>query len=140
MGRELFVRWPEVLKRQHGENLYLRRQYRPDCFWGVDESYDAPVFGRGSDRRAMIFGHVSLCTGISDLLQSFGVTPGFVVGYSLGETAGLFAMRAWSDRDEMLGEIESSTLFTKELAGNAWPPEGTGNGPGTGLSIGPCSP
>ena len=83
MGRELFVQWPEILKYQHRENLYLRRQYRPDCFWGVDEGYEAPVFGRESDRRAMIFGHVSLCTGISDLLQSFGVTPGFVVGYSL---------------------------------------------------------
>ena len=117
MGRELFVQWPEILKHQHGENLHLRRQYRPDYFWGIDEGYEAPVFGRGSDRRAMIFGHVSLCTGISDLLQSFGISPGFVVGYSLGETAGLFAMRAWSDRDEMLGEIQTSTLFTRELAG-----------------------
>ncbi len=117
MGRELFVQWPEILRHQHRENLHLRRQYRPDYFWGVDEGYEAPVFGRDSDRRAMIFGHVSLCTGISDLLQSFGISPGFVVGYSLGETAGLFAMRAWSDRDEMLGEIQRSTLFTNELAG-----------------------
>ena len=108
MGRELFVQWPEILKKQHRENLYLRRQYRPDCFWDI---------GKSHDHRALIFSHVSLCTGISDLVQTFGVKPNFVVGYSLGETAGLFALKAWSSRDEMLGKIQKSTLFTKDLAG-----------------------
>ncbi|OQY41484.1 MAG: hypothetical protein B6240_15155, partial [Desulfobacteraceae bacterium 4572_87] len=106
MGRELFIQWPEILKKQHQENLYLRRQYRPDCFWDL-----------GS-------------TGISDLVQTFGIKPQFAVGYSLGETAGLFALKAWSDRDQMLGKIQNSTLFTQELAGEyraarkhwQWPP------------------
>jgi acyl transferase domain-containing protein/3-hydroxymyristoyl/3-hydroxydecanoyl-(acyl carrier protein) dehydratase len=108
MGRELFIQWPEILSKQHEENLYLRRQYRPDCFWDL---------GGHHDPRAMIFGHVSLCTGISDLVQTFGIKPEFVVGYSLGETAGLFSLKAWSDRDEMLGKIQNSNLFTQELAG-----------------------
>ncbi|MCP4576698.1 MAG: type I polyketide synthase [Deltaproteobacteria bacterium] len=133
MGRELFIQWPEILSKQHEENLHLRRQYRPDCFWdlgrrrdpGQDHRYDYR-----HDSRAMIFGHVSLCTGISDLVQTFGIKPEFVVGYSLGETAGLFALKAWSDRDEMLGKIQNSNLFTQELAGECraarkrwqWPP------------------
>ena len=112
MGRALFIQWPEILSKQHQENLYLRRQYRPDCFWDLGKSQDYR-----HDARAMIFGHVSLCTGISDLVQTFGIKPNFVVGYSLGETAGLFALKAWSDRDEMLGKIQNSTLFTEELAG-----------------------
>ena len=133
MGRELFIQWPEILKKQHQENLYLRRQYRPDCFWDLGRRHD-PGQDSGQDRRhdarAMIFGHVSLCTGISDLVQTFGIKPQFAVGYSLGETAGLFALKAWPDRDQMLGKIQNSTLFTQELAGECraarkhwqWPP------------------
>ncbi len=117
MGRELFVQWPEILRRQHQENLYLRRQYRPDCFWDIDRGHEDAVSQKCRDRRAMIFGHVSLCTGVSDLVQTYGIKPNFVVGYSLGETAGLFALRAWSSRDEMLVKIQESTLFTKDLAG-----------------------
>ena len=112
MGRELFVQWPEILKNQQQENLYLRRQYRPDFFWDPGRLHDSR-----HDFRALIFGHVSLCTGISDLVQTFGIKPHFVLGYSLGETAGLFAMKAWSDRDEMLEKIQKSDLFTQELAG-----------------------
>ena len=133
MGRELFLQWPEILSKQHEENLYLRRQYRPDCFWDLGRRHDPgqdPRYDYRHDSRAMIFGHVSLCTGISDLVQTFGIKPNFVVGYSLGETAGLFALKAWANRDEMLGKIQKSTLFTQELAGECraarkhwqWPP------------------
>ena len=109
MGREIFIQWPETLKNQHQENLYLRCQYCPDCFWDLGRRQDSRY-----DPRDMIFGHVSLCTGISDLVQTFGIKPQFVVGYSLGETAGLFALKAWSDRDEMLGKIQNSSK------GNRW--------------------
>ncbi|MBW2707739.1 MAG: type I polyketide synthase [Deltaproteobacteria bacterium] len=117
MGRELFLQWPDVLRKQHRENLYLRRQYRPDCFWDIDHWHEDAVLKNRRDRRTLIFGHVSLCTGISDLVRYLGIEPNFVVGYSLGETAGLFALKAWSRRDEMLGKIQKSTLFTEDLAG-----------------------
>ncbi|MBT3257008.1 MAG: type I polyketide synthase [Deltaproteobacteria bacterium] len=119
MGRELFVQWPEILRKQYQENLYLRRQYRPDCFWDIDKRYEDNLFKKRHDRRSMIFGHVSLCTGVSDLVQTFGIKPNSVVGYSLGETAGLFALKAWPNRDEMLGKIQKSTLFTQDLAGES---------------------
>ena len=40
-----------------------------------------------------------------------------MIGYSLGETAGLFSTRTWTARDEMLQRIQESILFTEELAG-----------------------
>ena len=49
--------------------------------------------------------------------MSLGVKPSAVLGYSLGETAGLFALRAWTDRDEMFRRMEASPLFATELAG-----------------------
>ncbi len=56
-------------------------------------------------------------TVTSDLLRALGVEPTAVIGYSLGETASLFATRAWTARDEMLRRMKSSSLFTSELAG-----------------------
>src|SRR5262249_5863158 len=63
-----------------------------------------------------MFGQVTLGCLVSDLLQSFGVRPRAAIGYSLGESAALFALRAWTDRDEMLGRMLASTLFTSDLA------------------------
>ena len=40
-----------------------------------------------------------------------------MIGYSLGESAGLFSLRAWTDRDLMLQRMNASTLFTTDLAG-----------------------
>ena len=40
-----------------------------------------------------------------------------MIGYSLGESAGLFALRAWTERDEMLERLVKSPLFRTELAG-----------------------
>ncbi|RMF80869.1 MAG: acyltransferase domain-containing protein, partial [Planctomycetota bacterium] len=54
---------------------------------------------------------------MSDLLRGFGVAPDAAIGYSLGETTALFALRAWRDRDEMHERLLRSPLFTRELAG-----------------------
>ena len=54
---------------------------------------------------------------VSDIVRSFGVSPAAVIGYSLGESAGLFALRAWQERDSMLLQMYDSTLFTSDLAG-----------------------
>ena len=69
------------------------------------------------DHRAVIFGQVAIGCAVSDLVRSFGVTPTAVIGYSLGESAGLFSQRAWRDRDGMYTRMQESTLFTHDLAG-----------------------
>jgi acyl transferase domain-containing protein/3-hydroxymyristoyl/3-hydroxydecanoyl-(acyl carrier protein) dehydratase len=108
MGRDLAVRWPQILRRQQCENRRLMDQFAPDRFWNGQADVD-PIHA--------MFGQVTLGCLVSDLLQSFGVRPQAAIGYSLGETAALFALRAWTDRDEMLRRMLYSTLFRSDLAG-----------------------
>ena len=112
MGMELSSRWPELFRRQDGENLHLRSQFQPELFWNC-----APSGEPDEDHRAMIFGQVASGCAASDLVRSFGIEPRAAIGYSLGESAGLFALRAWRDRDGMLARMNDSTLFTDDLAG-----------------------
>jgi len=112
MARELSVQWPEIFRRQDRENKFLRNQFQPDVFWNTHS-----IDSMNNNHKATLFGQVTLGTATSDLIQSFGVRPESVIGYSLGETAGLFALKAWSDRDAMLERINNSTLFTEDLAG-----------------------
>ncbi|HAM36607.1 MAG TPA: type I polyketide synthase [Elusimicrobia bacterium] len=122
MGVGLGVEWPEILRRQDAENGYLRDQMAAKRFvpwrfsWqeGWQAAAEAEIF---SDFHAMIFGSVSHGAAVSDLVRSFGVEPRFVLGYSLGETAGLFSLRAWTARDEMLRRMRQSSLFVSDLAG-----------------------
>jgi len=113
MGRELAVEWPEIARRQDAETLYLPQQLLPDRFWNAASSKDL-----GDDERAFIIAQVALGTVVSDLVRSFGVEPGSVLGYSLGEPTGLFSLRAWRDREMMLARLMESSLFTDDLAGN----------------------
>jgi len=112
MGMELFSRWPDILRRQDGENLLLQAQFQPELFWN-----GAPPSLINDDHRAVIFGQVATGCAVSDLVQRFGVHPAAVIGYSLGESAGLFSQRAWRDRDGMYVRMKDSTLFTDDLAG-----------------------
>ena len=63
-----------------------------------------------------MFGQVAVGTLVTDVLASLGVRADAMIGLSLGESAGLFGVRAWSDRDEMYRRIEESTLFDSDLA------------------------
>ncbi|MBV5338400.1 MAG: acyltransferase domain-containing protein [Deltaproteobacteria bacterium] len=112
MGMELFSRWPEILRNQNAENLYLRKQFQPELFWN-----GAPASEIDINHRAVIFGQVAIGSAVADLVRSFGVAPSAVIGCSLGESAGLFALRAWRDRDGMYTRMQESTLFTHDLGG-----------------------
>ena len=112
MGMELFSRWPAVLRAQDEENLLLRKQFQPELFWN-----GAPSGEINDNHRAVIFGQVTTGCAVSDLVRSFGIAPSAVIGYSLGESAGLLALRAWQDRDVMYTRMQKSTLFTHDMAG-----------------------
>jgi len=109
MGRELAVHWPEVLRKQQSENRRLRSQYAPELFW-------KPATAQAAGPREFLFGQVTLGTLTSDLLVHLGVKPTAMIGQSLGESAGLFGLRVWRDRDEMYARLQESTLFTEDLA------------------------
>lgn len=108
MGRDLSAHWPEVLRRQNAENELLRSQFSPDVFWNgrVDTA----------SHRELMFGQVTVGSLVHDILLSLGVPCHAMIGLSLGESAGLFAVRAWRDRDEMLRRMQRSTLFVSDLA------------------------
>ena len=109
MGQALGVQWPAVLRRQEAENLRLRDQYAPDLFW-------ADRLPAAATPRDFLFGQVTLGTLTADLLAALGVPADALLGQSLGESAGLFGLRVWRDRDGMLGRLRESTLFTSDLA------------------------
>jgi acyl transferase domain-containing protein/3-hydroxymyristoyl/3-hydroxydecanoyl-(acyl carrier protein) dehydratase len=110
MGRELSAAFPAALARQVAENRTLHRQFAPESFWDGDRS--TPI-----DPRAAIFGPVCVGAMVSDLLALFGVKPAAAIGYSLGESAALFGLRAWRDRDLMDQRLRGSRLFATDLAG-----------------------
>lgn len=120
MGAELSARFPHLLRRLDRDYGYLASQFAPSKFapyridWseGWEEQAQRAII---EDHRSLIFGHVSHSAFLSDVARLFGLEPDAVIGYSLGETAGYFAMRAWNDRDEMMRRVQDSTLFTEDL-------------------------
>jgi acyl transferase domain-containing protein/3-hydroxymyristoyl/3-hydroxydecanoyl-(acyl carrier protein) dehydratase len=108
MGRDLALAFPEILARQETENRRLRSQYAPEHFW-VDT---IPAL---TEAKTFLFGQVAWGTFASDLLVHLGANPEAMIGQSLGESAGLFGLRAWTARDEMFARIQVSTLFETDL-------------------------
>jgi acyl transferase domain-containing protein/3-hydroxymyristoyl/3-hydroxydecanoyl-(acyl carrier protein) dehydratase len=109
MGRDLALRWPEVLLRQDAENDHLASQYVGRAYWTATPTLLSP--------RDRLFGQVALTTLVTDILGRFSVRPSAAIGYSLGESAALFALRAWTDRDAMYRALNRSSLFTDDLTG-----------------------
>ena len=110
MGRELALLWPEILRSQDARNGYLRDQFAADTWWDGD----TPAL---NDHRAPILGQVSLGSLTTDLFRRLGVSPDAAIGYSMGESAALVSLGAWTDRDEMTRRLMASPLFATELAG-----------------------
>ena len=122
MGRELGVQWPEIARALDADTQRLASQLMPRWYapwrgdWGPEWQRDAAERVAGSTVR-MIMGQVAYGIVMSDLLRSFGARPAAAIGYSLGETTSLFALRAWRGRDEMHARMIASPLFQSELAG-----------------------
>jgi len=122
MGLELGGHWPSVLRATERDARRLRSQMQPALFapqrldWS--DGWRAEVRAKQTaDPAGLIMAQVSCSVLSSDILRHLGVRCDAVIGYSLGETASLFASRAWCDRDEMLRRMEASNLFRSELAG-----------------------
>ncbi len=122
MGREIGVQWPEIYRDLDRKTEELKTQLIPHCFvpwrtsWESGWREDAQRF-IASDVLHMIFGQVVHGGVMSNLARSFGVEPSSVIGYSLGESAGLFALGAWPDRGGMLSRMRETDLFSIQLAG-----------------------
>ena len=112
MGRELALQWPGILHRQDRENTRLASQVLADKFWNGPLTPETLA-----DHRALICGQVSFGAMVADLAMHFGIRPDAAIGYSLGESTALLALRAWRERDAMLERLGHSSLFATDLAG-----------------------
>ncbi len=111
MGRELSAIWPDVLRRLDAGSGTLRDQLEPALWWGREPP---PEF---LDHRVPIVGSVWAGSLVTEILRGFGVNPRAAIGYSMGESTALVALRAWTDRDLLLSCIRTSPLFRIDLAG-----------------------
>ena len=94
MGRALSALWPEVCRARRTRGLeFLRDQFLPDVWWnaGLPERFD--------DHRRPILGQVAVSSLATEVLSILGVAPAAAIGYSMGESAALVALHAWTDRD-----------------------------------------
>jgi PfaB family protein len=122
MGRKIGVSWPEILRKMDAKTQRMKTQMIPDRYvpsrvswksgWET-EAYNSLI----DDPLNLIFGQVAHGCVISNLTRSFSIEPSAVIGYSLGESAGYFALDAWPERGIMLDRLEDSNLFQTELAG-----------------------
>ncbi len=123
MGRRLGLEFPEVLRALDAETGTLASQVMPQWFMPHRAAYH-PGWEQDAARQlaahplAMIMGQVAVGAQMADVLRFLGAEPTAAIGYSLGETTSLFALRAWRDRDEMLRRMQVSTLFASDLAGS----------------------
>ncbi|OWY72684.1 hypothetical protein B7486_07170 [cyanobacterium TDX16] len=122
MGRELALHFPQVVDFLDAQSDRLAGQFSPQQLmpwrhdWHDGWRQEA-MRAVGHDVERLIFGQVSFGVLASDILQFAGLRPRATIGYSLGESVGLFALRAWPDRDEMFRRMSASPLFKTQLAG-----------------------
>jgi acyl transferase domain-containing protein/3-hydroxymyristoyl/3-hydroxydecanoyl-(acyl carrier protein) dehydratase len=133
MGRALQLGLPAVLRGLDVEVGRLQAQLWPE---GVAPRRRDWAPGWEALAQAELLAHpervilAQVATGAlaADALRACGVEPRWWLGYSLGESAGLFASRTWRDRDGMLSRTLASPLFTRQLGGanevlrEAWGP------------------
>ena len=122
MGREIGLQWPEIYRNLDLDTEELKTQMIPHIYvpWRASwqPGWESEAIAEiESDTLHMIFGQVLHGGVMANLIKEFGIKPETVIGYSLGESAGLFALEAWPDRGQMLHRMKNTDLFSKYLAG-----------------------
>lgn len=103
MGETLPLAFPRVLEQLGAEVHDFSRHLFP------------PIAEGPAGLAEIIVRQVTHGLVVHDALRLLGVTAQAYMGYSLGESAGLFASRAWRDRDTMFRRTLESALFRTQL-------------------------
>ncbi|MDX9786065.1 MAG: beta-ketoacyl synthase N-terminal-like domain-containing protein [Desulfobacterales bacterium] len=122
LGRQIGAHFPEVLRAMDANTDQLKNQMLPHLYVPQRSCWRKGWETEAGDRLAenplhMIFGQVMHGGVMSDLIRRFDIQPDAVIGYSLGETAGNFALGVWQDRGEMLKRMQHTDLFSTQLGG-----------------------
>ena len=122
MGRDLALRFPDIIDRMDRDTARLKSQFRPWHLmpWRKDwrNSWELDSLSNLKfDPLNMIFGQVVFGSLMTHVLNRFLLRADAVIGYSLGESAALFAHGIWKDRGDMLARMQDTDLFTNQLAG-----------------------
>ncbi len=122
MGQGIGCYWPDVLRDMDAETARLQSQLLPQDFIPWRKNWPSRWQQETHKKLAMspeevIFGQVTHGCLMTNLIRSFDIQPQAAIGYSLGESAALFALGAWPERGNMLERIEVSPLFKSQLAG-----------------------
>jgi len=122
MGRDIGLQWPVILTNMDQGADFLKTQCAAHDYlpYRTSWSRDWQKFAEKHmvfDPLHNILGQVMHGSVMYDLAAGFNILPKAIIGYSLGESAGLFASRAWKDRERMLARMLKSDLFHTELSG-----------------------
>lgn len=122
MGRGMGTQWPNILDELDNETPHLKSQMLPEYYIPWRSSWVPGWENESNEKIAadplnMIFGQVSHGRLVSRLIRSFGIHPDAVIGYSLGESVGLFSMNVWPNPGYMLDRMLSTELFRTNLYG-----------------------
>ena len=123
MGRDLALCFPGVIDAMDQDTEQLKTQFRP---WHLmpwrrswQPGWEADAASRlKTDPLNMIFGQVVFGDLMTRILDRLSIHADAVIGYSLGESAALFAQGVWSDRGDMLARMQDTDLFTTQLSGS----------------------
>ncbi|WP_319409992.1 beta-ketoacyl synthase N-terminal-like domain-containing protein [uncultured Desulfosarcina sp.] len=122
MGRDLALLFPSIVNGMDRETERLKTQFRP---WNLmpwrrswQSGWEGDAISRlNTDPLNMIFGQVVFGDLMTRVLDRFSIRADAVIGYSLGESAALFAQGVWLDRGDMLDRMQSTDLFATQLSG-----------------------
>ena len=122
MGRDMGLQWPSILHQLNQISGRLKQQMRPEKLMPFRPSWPPNWPSKALqiinvDPLTAIFGQVMLGSMSASIVQEFVGAPQAVIGYSLGETAGLTAMGVWKDHEKLLKRMTASLLFRTELTG-----------------------
>lgn len=122
LGRQLALQFPALMDRFERENLYMADEFMARwnqpyrLSWQEGWQHDS-LKNLASDTHKMMFSQVTFAMLSTDIVRYLGIEPQAAIGYSLGESAALFALRAWPERDLMYKRMEGSNLFREQLSG-----------------------
>lgn len=123
MGRGLDLRLPGLRQQYDFSNAHLKDQLVPRLYapylsdWAP--GYEQKIWARmDQELLQFIFGQTAYCVHTYQALKAFEIGHDAVAGYSLGESAMLFATGAWNNADAMMAQMEAADLFKTQLFGS----------------------